>query len=105
MAPRTSSGSKSSAEKPVRIAGMRFPRPLPLPAFAVPPRPASAQRGNEAMQRLGRRLAVLHQGHADIAGAGVEAGGLAADVASGQHAQAGLTPEPDRDRLAVAKGP
>ena len=55
------------------------------------------------MQRIGRHIAVLYHGDADVAVAGIETIGLRARrVSAGQHAQARLLPELHRRAFAAA---
>ena len=58
---------------------------------------------DEAMQRLGGDLLVLHHGDADIVRAGIAAVGLLArEIAAGHDAHAGLAPQRERRRFAAA---
>ena len=73
------------------------------PQLQLSSKPKSAEHGDDAVQRLGRGLLVMHHGDADEVRAGIAAVGLVARrVAAGQDPHAGLAPQPRRRGLAAA---
>src|SRR5579859_4391851 len=63
------------------------------------------QHGDDAMERLGRGLLVVHHGDADVVRARIAAIVLLTRrVAARQHPDAGFAPQPCRHHLAAAEG-